>query len=204
VRIAVMLAAALGVLVAVVPSETGACTCIETEPEGSYRAAAAVFEGRWTSGDTDHATFRVVRIWKGLDDNPTRVRVQLGEHFALCSGFPESDFVEEAGTAHLVYATAGDGGLVVGACGRYFPSARGAEELASLEARAPARTPIDTAEAPHAAPARKRSTEPPAIVPPPSPPPPRARGCRVGARAAPPAALILGLLALARRRRRAP
>jgi hypothetical protein len=198
---AVILASTVGVVVLASPADVRACTCIKTDAETAFGAATAVFEGRWTSGDSDRATFRVLRIWKGLEDDPNDVDVELGEHFALCGGFPESSLVAEAGAAHVVYAAEEDHALMLAACGRYFPSERAAAEFAFLDSVAAARTPVLEPDPPGNA-AGDPATEPPQIVPPPTPPPHAAHGCRVGETPGRSSlAILFGILLLAPRRR---
>jgi hypothetical protein len=196
--------AAMGVVATVTPSEARACTCIQSDADGSYRAAAAVFEGQWVSGDSDSATFRLLRIWKGLDDDPRVVEVTLGEHFVACSGFPRSDLVAEPGVPHVVYAAAERDALLLGACGRYFPSERDPSELEGLDAHAVARiidSPVEPAPSDEPEDRGAPESEPP-IVPPPSSPAPAARGCSVGSPTAPRISILLGLIALVRPWRR--
>ena len=177
-------------------AEARACSCLPPAPPSQALAqAAAVFEGRVTSGAevaADPSLFislrryevEVLRVWKG----------ELGDAAAVVT--PSSSAAcgrrFEIGERYLIYASRGDDGeLTDYLCSRTRPSASADEDLAVLgPGTSPARVGAPSADREPA----RIEPRPPADAPPPTASP---RGCAI----APPSLPVVVLLFAARRRR---
>jgi MYXO-CTERM domain-containing protein len=189
-----------------VPRGARACSClVPPPPEQALAEADAVFEARpfGMSSDDQRArySFEVDRVWKG--DVGLRVEISTALHSATCGRS------YRIGTQYVIYARRGQAGELTDVlCSRTRASTSAAEDLQVLGA---GHEPREQA-APEPEPGPE-PTEPPRIEPSPvqgvpvEPPPatPSSRGCAIAMEKphASSALALLGLFAVAIRRRRA-
>lgn len=123
--------------VAASSNDARACSCRELSPAEAREGADAVFEGRVEAISASessgvgpapmHVTLRVVRTWKGVDQE--RVVVRTASSGAMC-GYPF-----EPNRSYLVYAhRTDDHGLRTGLCDRTQPIEEAGEDLDELGA----------------------------------------------------------------------
>jgi hypothetical protein len=112
-----------------------ACTCAEQTIEEAVKNSAAIFEGRvieikvgadenGVSTRTNQIRFRIVRSWKGVQQEEIIVRTMNNE--AACGyGF-------RANQSYLVFADGNSSGLLAGLCSRTKPIEKADEEIRVL------------------------------------------------------------------------